>query len=170
MIEMNLLPIKELREQNKIQKFYFFWVVFLVSVFFVLLLTNEYLKLQKLQCISNNKIIQIKLESLKKKLTGLSDDDYANLVEKINILQNLKKKENLEYLFNQLAQCITGNIELTFIQKISNTFSLIGISQNILEINLYVQKLSKVFADVKLMELNRLGVNEDMQFKISIKL
>lgn len=145
-IEINLLPWRELKRKREQKQLSVVILVVLISVITILLLFNNLAKnlsdkqIQRNQRLTEEIVLFTSQIEEKKKLKK----QEKMLITRLNYLQNLQKKPILlVHLFDELVKLMPDGVYLNQVQKIDDSITLKGIADSNSSVSKLIQGIEK---------------------------
>ncbi|HLB55959.1 MAG TPA: PilN domain-containing protein [Coxiellaceae bacterium] len=158
--KMNLLPWREKQKQHHQQKILFGAIVFMIALFIIGLIANNFLKHQMRQFN-----LQSKMNAAKNgKIIVLRTQQHAALLNKLNIvhaqkLTSIYDNKNNAVLLSDIANDLPNDVTLTSLSMDDKKIKLTGVSNQLSDIHQYANNLKETLPQ-KQIELSEINNNQ----------
>ena len=175
MIEINLLPWREIHRKKEDKKFIFLFSILFLGFLFFSFSSNYYVNYLVGYQEVNNHIIRDKIAKFDEKINNINilNSRKKMLIERIFLLQKIHDSRFLlVHVFDEINKLIPGGVFLKKMQKIDGKITLHGFAGSNNKVSLLMKNMEKnLWIDsVHLVEIKRANANEGKEFKLSVVL
>lgn len=165
--KMNLLPWRDQQKQHHQQKILLGAIIFLISLFFIGIIANSFLKyqMQKLNLQSKRNAAE------NGKIIVLHTQQHAALLNKLNSMHvqkllSIHENNNNAVLLADIANDLPNDVTLTTLSVDSQKIKLTGVSNQLSDIHQYANNLKETLPQ-KQIELSEINNNQQNKLQMN---